>query len=96
MRIHLASIPVDDQDHALRFYTEVLGCEKKTEIPLGEHRWLTVVSPEEPREPSLCWSRIPIRRSSRSKRRSSAMESRSRPSLSPTSPQSSNGCGCLG
>ena len=48
MRIHLASIPVDDQDHALRFYTEVLGFEKKTEIPLGEHRWLTVVSPEEP------------------------------------------------
>ena len=48
MRIHLSSIPVDDQDKALRFYTEVLGFEKKTEIPLGEHRWLTVVSPEEP------------------------------------------------
>jgi catechol 2,3-dioxygenase-like lactoylglutathione lyase family enzyme len=46
MRIHLSSILVDDQDKALRFYTEVLGFEKKTEIPLGEHRWLTVVSPE--------------------------------------------------
>jgi len=48
MRIHLTSIPVDDQDKALRFYTGVLGFEKKTEIPLGEHRWLTVVSPDEP------------------------------------------------
>jgi catechol 2,3-dioxygenase-like lactoylglutathione lyase family enzyme len=47
MRINLTSILVDDQDKALRFYTEVLGFEKKTEIPLGEHRWLTVVSPEE-------------------------------------------------
>jgi catechol 2,3-dioxygenase-like lactoylglutathione lyase family enzyme len=48
MRIHLSSILVDDQDRALRFYTEVLGFQKKTEIPLGEHRWLTVVSPEDP------------------------------------------------
>jgi catechol 2,3-dioxygenase-like lactoylglutathione lyase family enzyme len=48
MRINLASVLVDDQDKALRFYTEVLGFEKKTEIPLGEHRWLTVVSPEDP------------------------------------------------
>ena len=48
MRIHLCSILVDDQDKALRFYTEVLGFSKKTEIPLGEHRWLTVVSPEDP------------------------------------------------
>ena len=48
MRIHLTSILVDDQDKALRFYTEVLGFEKKTEIALGEHRWLTVVSPEQP------------------------------------------------
>src|SRR5262249_6903899 len=48
MRIHLTSILVDDQDEALHFYTEVLGFEKKADIPLGEHRWLTVVSPEEP------------------------------------------------
>jgi catechol 2,3-dioxygenase-like lactoylglutathione lyase family enzyme len=48
MRIHMASVPVDDQDKALRFYTEVLGFVKKTDIPLGEHRWLTVVSPEDP------------------------------------------------
>jgi len=48
MRINLCSILVDDQDKALRFYTGVLGFEKKTEVPLGEHRWLTVVSPEDP------------------------------------------------
>ncbi len=47
-RINLASVFVDDQDKALRFYTEVLGFRKKTEIPLGEHRWLTVVSPDDP------------------------------------------------
>ena len=39
---------VDDQDKALKFYTGILGFVKKTEIPLGEHRWLTVVSKEEP------------------------------------------------
>src|SRR5215213_3892788 len=48
MRINLASVLVDDQEKALRFYTEVLGFVKKTEVPLGEHRWLTVVSPEDP------------------------------------------------
>ena len=39
---------VKDQEKALRFYTEILGFVKKTEIPMGEHRWLTVVSREEP------------------------------------------------
>jgi len=53
VRINLASVLVDDQDKALRFYTEVLGFEKKTEIPLGEARWLTVVSPESPDGPEL-------------------------------------------
>ncbi|MEV7676201.1 VOC family protein [Streptomyces sp. NPDC088752] len=48
MRIHLSSVFVDDQDKALRFYTDVLGFVKKEEVPLGEHRWLTVVSPEDP------------------------------------------------
>lgn len=48
MRINLTSVLVDDQQKALRFYTEVLGFVKKTEIPLGEHAWLTVVSPEDP------------------------------------------------
>ena len=48
MRINLTSVLVDDQDKALRFYTETLGFVKKTEIPLGEARWLTVVSPDDP------------------------------------------------
>ena len=48
MRINLASVLVDDQQKALRFYTEKLGFVKKTEIPLGGHSWLTVVSPEDP------------------------------------------------
>jgi catechol 2,3-dioxygenase-like lactoylglutathione lyase family enzyme len=48
MRINLASVLVDDQAKALAFYTDVLGFVKKTDIPLGEHRWLTVVSPEAP------------------------------------------------
>jgi len=46
MKIIVTSIMVDDQEKALRFYTEVLGFIKKTEIPMGEFRWLTVVSPE--------------------------------------------------
>jgi catechol 2,3-dioxygenase-like lactoylglutathione lyase family enzyme len=48
MRINLASVLVDDQEKALRFYTEVLGFVKKNDVPMGEHSWLTVVSPEEP------------------------------------------------
>jgi catechol 2,3-dioxygenase-like lactoylglutathione lyase family enzyme len=48
VRINLTSVLVDDQEKALRFYTDVLGFVKKTEVPLGEHRWLTVVSPDEP------------------------------------------------
>jgi len=50
MRINLASVLVDDQEKALRFYTETLGFQKKHDIPLGggEYRWLTVVSPEDP------------------------------------------------
>jgi catechol 2,3-dioxygenase-like lactoylglutathione lyase family enzyme len=47
MRINLTSVLVDDQTKALRFYTDVLGFVKKTEIPLGKHSWLTVVSPED-------------------------------------------------
>ena len=48
MRIHVTNVLVDDQDKALRFYTEVLGFQKKTDVPAGEYRWLTVVSPEDP------------------------------------------------
>jgi predicted enzyme related to lactoylglutathione lyase len=48
MKIVLTSVMVDDQDRALKFYTEVLGFAKKNDIPMGEARWLTVVSPEGP------------------------------------------------
>jgi catechol 2,3-dioxygenase-like lactoylglutathione lyase family enzyme len=48
VRINLTSVLVDDQAKALRFYTEVLGFVKKTDVPLGEARWLTVVSPDDP------------------------------------------------
>jgi predicted enzyme related to lactoylglutathione lyase len=48
MKIKLTSIYVDDQDKALRFYTEVLGFVKKTDFSQGPYRWLTVASPEDP------------------------------------------------
>ncbi|MDG4803996.1 VOC family protein [Micromonospora sp. WMMD980] len=48
MRINLTSVYVDDQEKALRFYTEVPGFVRKTDVPTGEHRWLTVVSPDAP------------------------------------------------
>jgi catechol 2,3-dioxygenase-like lactoylglutathione lyase family enzyme len=47
MRIYVTSVLVDDQAKALRFYTETLGFVKKTDIPLGEASWLTVVAPDE-------------------------------------------------
>lgn len=48
MKIKLTSVIVDDQDKALKFYTEVLGFVKKTDIPVGKFKWLTVVSPDGP------------------------------------------------
>ena len=48
MQIYISSVFVDDQDKALAFYSEMLGFIKKVEVPLGEHRWLTVVSPDAP------------------------------------------------
>jgi len=48
MKIVLTSVFVDDQEKALQFYTNVLGFVKKAEVPLGQHRWLTVVSPDDP------------------------------------------------
>jgi catechol 2,3-dioxygenase-like lactoylglutathione lyase family enzyme len=53
MRIYVTSVLVDDQDKALRFYTDVLGFVKQADIPLGEYRWLTVVSPDDPEGPQL-------------------------------------------
>jgi predicted enzyme related to lactoylglutathione lyase len=48
MKIKLTSVYVDDQERALRFYTEVLGFAKKADFSQGPFRWLTVASPEEP------------------------------------------------
>ncbi len=48
MRLNIYSIMVDDQAKALRFYTDTLGFEVKHNIPMGEHSWITVVSPEDP------------------------------------------------
>ena len=48
MRIHLTGVVVDDQQKALRFYTETLGFVVKHNIPVGEHAWITVVSEEAP------------------------------------------------
>ncbi|MFC9491455.1 VOC family protein [Streptomyces hydrogenans] len=48
MRINLASVFVEDQERALRFYTDVLGFALKHDVPIGEDRWITVVSPEDP------------------------------------------------
>ena len=53
MRIKLTSIMVDDQDKGLKFYTQVLGFKKKHDIPVGEYRWITVVSPEGPGDVEL-------------------------------------------
>jgi catechol 2,3-dioxygenase-like lactoylglutathione lyase family enzyme len=48
MKVYVTSVLVDDQEKALRFYTDVLGFVKKTEVELGEFRWLTVVAPDDP------------------------------------------------
>lgn len=48
MKIKVMRLYVNDQDKALRFYTQVLGFAKKTDVGKGEYRWLTVASPEEP------------------------------------------------
>ena len=48
MKIAMTSVLVDDQEKALRFYTDVLGFLPKHDVPMGEHRWITVVSPQAP------------------------------------------------
>ena len=53
MKISLSSVMVDDQDKALKFYTEVLGFVKSKDIPVGKFKWLTVVSPEGPADIEL-------------------------------------------
>ncbi len=47
LKVIITSIFVEDQDKALEFYTETLGFVKKHDVPTGEHRWITLVSPDE-------------------------------------------------
>ncbi|HET6533032.1 MAG TPA: VOC family protein [Actinoplanes sp.] len=53
MQIYITNVFVDDQARALRFYTEVLGFQQKDDVPVGDARWLTVVSPRQPDGPEL-------------------------------------------
>ena len=53
MRITLVSIHVENQDRALAFYRDVLGFVPKTDVPMGQYRWLTVVAPDRPDGPEL-------------------------------------------
>lgn len=53
MKIQLTSVMVDDQQKALEFYTNILGFVKRADIPMGEYRWLTVVSPDGSRSVEL-------------------------------------------
>ncbi len=68
MRIKLTSVFVDDQGKALKFYTEILGFVKKTDIPVGEFRWLTVVSPENLKAQNYFLSQMTIRLPEHSRR----------------------------
>ncbi|WP_323848063.1 VOC family protein [Acinetobacter indicus] len=48
MKIYVTSLMLDDQEKALQFYTQILGFRLKQDVPVGEYRWLTLVSPEQP------------------------------------------------
>ena len=60
MRITITSLFVDDQESALKFYTEVVGFEVKHNMPMGEHAWVTVDSSSDPMGPNCFWTRRPI------------------------------------
>jgi hypothetical protein len=84
MKIKLTSVHVDDQEKALRFYTEVLGFVKKADFSQGPYRWLTVASPERSRMARSCnWRSTTIRPPKRTSRRCSSKASQ-QPCSSPT------------
>ena len=91
MRIKLTSIMVEDQDNALRFYTDILGFRKKHEIPVGEFKWLTVVSPEGPDDLELSLEPNANPAANAFQERCSRRASRSRRSKSRTSKASMRG-----
>ena len=73
MKIKLTSVHVDDQEKALRFYTEVLGFVKKADFSQGPYRWLTVASPEDPDGTRSCsWRSTTTRRPKPTSRRCSS------------------------
>jgi catechol 2,3-dioxygenase-like lactoylglutathione lyase family enzyme len=77
MRIKLNSIFVDNQDKALKFYTDVLGFKKSKEFPVGEFKWLTVASPQGPDDLELVLEPNANRPPKNSRKRSSSKVSRS-------------------
>ena len=93
MRITLTTVLLDDQNKAFRFYTDVLGFQEKTEIPLGEHSWLTVVSPDDPDGTQLVLEPDAHPAAKSSRRRSPTTGSRSPPFSSMTCTRSSSGYG---
>jgi catechol 2,3-dioxygenase-like lactoylglutathione lyase family enzyme len=92
MKIAVTSILVNDQDKALRFYTDVLGLVKKADIPMGEHAGSPSSPPTSPREPSSCSSRTSTPPPSPSSKRWSKTAFRSPPLPSMTSRGSSSDC----
>ncbi|GGS97062.1 hypothetical protein GCM10010222_43510 [Streptomyces tanashiensis] len=92
MRIHVTSVFVDDQDKALAFYTEKLGFVKKTEVPLGDYRWLTVVSPQAPDGTELLLEPDAHPAAKQYMNALLATASRPRPSPWTTSAPSTSGC----
>lgn len=67
MKIYVTSVFVDDQDKAEKFYCGILGFKVKNSVPMEEHRWLTVVSPEHPDGPELLLEPRPTPRFSHTK-----------------------------
>jgi hypothetical protein len=96
MKIVVTSVLVDDQDKALRFYTEMLGFRPKEDVPLGEHRWLTVVSPLDPNGVELVLEPDAHPAAKPFKRHCWPMAFLLRPSVSMTSRRSTNGSSVLG
>ena len=91
MKIVVTSVLVDDQEKALRFYTDVLGFVKKHDIPMGESRWLTVVSPDDPDGVELLLEPDQHPAAGRSSGPWSRTGFRSPPSVSPTYRRNSTG-----
>lgn len=96
MRINLTSVLVDDQARALKFYTDVLGFVKKQDVPLGEYRWLTVVSREGSADVQLLLEPMAFEPARTYQKRCSTPGSRALRSESTTARPSTIACGPRG